>query len=300
MIIGALGGSGQVGTALRELCSARGQRVSVPSSASVDITDAGAVEGWLDASGVDAVVNCAAYTAVGPAEQNPDAANLINGQGAGHVARACAARTLPLLHLSTDYVFDGRTQIPYDEAVEPAPLNVYGASKLAGERAVHAAFPAATVLRVSWVYSPTGNNFVKAILKQAMAGNPLKVVDDQVGSPCAAHAIAEVACTLLERVVDGPPDEGLPPILHCASRPYASWWDFAVAICRGAAQRGWLDAVPEIERGSTGETTPPRPASSRLDATLLENLTGLGPFDWKTDLERVLDRIDPAPLRVAR
>ncbi len=221
--IGILGGSGQVGIEMAQLARERGASVTAPRSSDLDIADAVAVERWVADTPLDVIVNCAAYTAVDAAEADAARAFAVNAAGPGYVGKACAAARIPVLHLSTDFVFAGDKAGPYNEADEARPVNVYGASKLAGERALLDCGGDALVLRVSWVFSAHRTNFVKAVLKRAMAGDALEVVDDQVGGPCGARGIAEAVWELLPRLRGRGPGlyhfEGAPyrqPVRICA------------------------------------------------------------------------------------
>ncbi len=191
-----LGAGGQVGQALGARAGAAALTLA---RAACDITDRAAVAQALSAPGLSAVVNCAAYTAVDRAESERELAFAVNAEGAGIVARAAAERGLPLVHLSTDYVYAGTGAAPYREDQPLAPVNVYGASKAAGDAAVAAGDPAHLILRVSWVFGVHGANFVKTMLRLGRDRRELRVVDDQKGGPTAAGDIAEAIMVMAAR-----------------------------------------------------------------------------------------------------
>ena len=190
MKIGLLGGSGQVGREVITLAVSFPCEVDAPPSRGVNLIDKQAVADWVDKGGFDAVINCAAFTAVDAAENDVKRANLTNSVGAGYVAQACHRASIPTVFVSTDYVFDGTKSVPYIETDQPNPQSVYGRSKLAGERLTLTANPQSVVLRVSWVFSAHGSNFVKSMVRLAAEQDDLRVVDDQIGSPCGAKSIA--------------------------------------------------------------------------------------------------------------
>jgi len=212
----------------------------------------------------DVVVSAAAYTAVDQAEDEPELAFAVNGAGAGEVARAAASVGAPVIHLSTDYVFDGTLDRPYREDDPTGPQGVYGASKLAGERAIAEANPNHVIMRTAWVYSPFGKNFVKTMLRLAETRDEVSVVADQWGNPTSAGDIAEAALVAARRLVNG--DFGAWGIYHFAGEGEASWADFAEEIFRVSGERGGPRA--NVRRIGTADypTKARRPANSRLDS----------------------------------
>ena len=283
------GGSGQVGTAVQTLAPAD-VSVHAPPSAQLDVSDGLSVVAAFAEFRPHAVINAAAYTQVDRAEDEPEAAFAVNAEGARHVASACAANRCPLLHLSTDYVFDGAKPSPYAESDPTAPLNAYGRSKLAGERAVAEVLDAHLILRVSWVFSATGANFVKTMLNLA-GRDALRVVDDQRGAPTAAGSIAAALWRILECMAAAP-RFGL---YHYASEPPTTWHGFATAIFAGLAEREGRGATPELIPIPTAEYPTPaaRPPNSLLDGTRLQQHYGIGPADWRADLGKVLAALTP-------
>jgi dTDP-4-dehydrorhamnose reductase len=279
-----LGGSGQVGRALAAAVAA-GHSIAAPDSKQLDIADARSVADTFARYRPQLVINAAAYTAVEQAETEPERAFAVNATGAANLARACSAARIPLLQLSTDYVFDGSSATAYNEDDRPNPLNVYGKSKLAGEHEVVASGSAHVILRVSWVFSAVGTNFVKTMLSRATQ-SVVGVVDDQHGTPCAASDIARVlwlAATRLDLA-------NTRLLLHFASTPPTTWFGFANAIFDRALALGVLQHAPRVEAISTAEypTRARRPANSLLNATRMQKLLGIEAPDWRESLDVVL------------
>lgn len=278
------GAAGQVGEAVVRKGRARGLAIQAATRGALDITDAEAVRTLLAGHRPPVVINAAAYTAVDRAEQEPDTAFAVNATGPGVLARCCGDLGLTLLHLSTDYVFDGAKPDPYVETDPPAPLGVYGRSKLAGERAVLDEGRDAIVLRTAWVYGVQGGNFVKTMLRLSGERDSLSVVDDQIGSPTFADDLAEVLLALAGKALSGRLPRSETGLFHCAGGGGVSWHGFARAI---------FDAV--------GRTTPvrpitsadyplpaPRPANSRLCCDRLDQVHGLRAPHWRDGLSRML------------
>ena len=275
------GAGGQVGRCLTAEAVRLGRDVVSLTSAQWDITDPTAGDG-LVAPG-DVVVNCAGYTAVDAAEADPETAHAVNADGAANVAAACARVGARLIHLSTDYVFSGRFNgdpRPYDVDDEPDPISVYGRTKLAGERAVHAQLPDAHVVRTAWVYTGVGKDFVANIARRADGDEPVDVVADQVGSPTY---VGDLVAALLQIAAGGI----AAPLLHAANAAAVSRFELARAVFAR------LGADPERVRpvGSDRHPRPaPRPAYSALSsrASTAAGLTPLRP--WRDALAAALDR----------
>jgi dTDP-4-dehydrorhamnose reductase len=286
--IGILGGSGQVGIEMVQLARARGALVSTPRSSELDIADAAAVERWVGGTPLDAIVNCAAYTAVEAAEGDATRAFAVNAAGPGHLGRACAAARVPVLHLSTDFVFSGDKTEPYDEDDEARPVNVYGASKLAGERTLLESGGDALVLRVSWVFSAHRANFVKAVLKRAMAGDALEVVDDQVGGPCGARGIAEAVWALIGKLHGRGPG-----LYHFEAVPHVSRYEFAKVILTCARDASLIERIPRIAAVKTTQApgATRRPLNSSLCGEKIKRDFGVQPHDWRAELAQVISRL---------
>jgi dTDP-4-dehydrorhamnose reductase len=276
-----LGAQGQVGNALAARARAAGLSFDALTRADCDITDPAAVARAV-ASG-RCVVNCAAYTAVDRAEAEAAAAHAVNAAGAGNVAAACAQAGVPLVHLSTDYVFDGESRAPMREDDPPRPLSVYGRSKLAGEVAVRDLHRAHIVLRTSWVFSAHGQNFVKTMMRLAQAQSPLRVVDDQVGGPTAADDIAQAILDVVA-IVSRPGFAGW-GTYHFSGAPPVSWCAFARAIL---ANRG-VEVVPIV----TADYPRParRPMNSVLDCSRIFRVFAIEQPDWRAALGNVLETL---------
>ena len=278
------GADGQLG---RELCRrgpAHGCEVRGKGRAELDITDANAIARALDGPGIDVVVNAAAYTAVDQAESEPERAFAVNEAGPRLLARACAARGLPLIHVSTDYVFDGAEAEGYAEDDPVAPLGVYGASKEAGERAVREELPAHVILRTAWVYSAHSRNFVLTMLQLAGKQEVLRVVGDQRGSPTFAGDLAEAILAIASQLYRGGDRYGT---FHYAGAGVTSWAGFAQAVmelCRPPGR-----PVPEIVPIATAEFPRParRPANSVLLCGRIARVYGIEPRPWREALAEV-------------
>jgi dTDP-4-dehydrorhamnose reductase len=236
----------------------------------------------------------AAYTAVDKAEAEPTLAMAVNRDGAGALAAAAARLGVPFIHVSTDYVFDGRKDAPCREEDAPYPLGAYGRSKLEGEAAVRAACPAGIILRTSWVYSPFGQNFVATMLRLAATREKVQVVDDQHGAPTAAGDLAAAILALVELAAQRPADRTTGGIYHLTNAGETTWYGFAVAIFAGWAQRG--HRVPLLEPITTAQYPTParRPANSRLDCSKIARAFGLRLPPWQSSLERCLDELASA------
>ena len=278
------GGSGQVGREIL-LSAPRDAEVFAPGSDELDIRNTASVADAFARLQPQLVINAAAYTAVDKSESEPELAFAVNGDGAGNVARACAMRAIPLIHLSTDYVFDGKSRVAYRETDTPNPLGVYGNSKLEGERQIRQVSTPSLILRVSWVFGATGSNFVKTMLKLATQ-DVVRVVDDQFGTPCAAADIAAALWCIAARP-DVLEDNRL---LHFSSTPVSTWFGFAKAIFETAAAFGVVPRAPQLVPITTDQypTSARRPTNSVLDSSQLQHLLGMSAPDWRTSLELVL------------
>lgn len=287
------GGSGQVASALAARApafAARGQRLQVAGRPGFDFDRPGSLAAAFEAARPALVINAAAWTAVDAAESEPEAAFRANRDGPAALAALSAAAGIPLLHLSTDYVFDGTKGAPYRETDPVAPVGVYGASKRAGEEAVLAACPRAIVLRTAWVYAATGRNFVRTMLGAARRTDRLRVVADQRGAPTSADDLADAILGVTAVLGRGwRPDYA--GIYHAAGGGETTWHGFAVAIFEEAARHGV--AAPAIEPIATADWPTParRPADSRLDCTRLAAVFGVRLPPWRPSLGPVVDRL---------
>jgi dTDP-4-dehydrorhamnose reductase len=238
----------------------------------------------------DAVVSAAAYTAVDKAESEHELAFAVNEGGARAVATAARECGAALVHLSTDYVFDGSKSSPYVESDCTAPIGIYGASKLAGERAVLAENPNCAILRTAWVYSPFGSNFVKTMLRLAGDREQVNVVADQRGNPTSALDIADGVIAVATNLAQG--DEAKNRgIFHMTAAGEASWADFATAVFAVSGAAGGPSAAVKPIATADYPTAARRPANSRLDCTLLEQVHGVRLPDWRESLAGVVERL---------
>lgn len=280
------GGTGQLAGALAEL--AEGRPLMRVGRTEFDFDRPASLGGCLRAADPWLVVNAAAWTAVDAAEAEPEAAARANRDGPAELARLCAASGIRLIHVSTDYVFDGTKGAPYREDDAPNPTGVYGATKLAGEQAVRAACPEATILRTSWVYAPTGRNFVRTMLAAARRTDRLRVVADQKGCPTEAGDLARAILRLADRIAAGTDAAG---IYHAAGEGWTTWHGLACAVFEAAGPLGW--PAPRVEAITTADWPTParRPADSRLDCTRLHARFGIALPPWRDTLRRVVARI---------
>lgn len=278
-----LGADGQLGREIARLAADRGPALTGLTRQQLDITQRGAVKAAVD-RGYGTVINAAAYTAVDKAESEEALAMAVNRDGAGHLAEACHGTGAMLIHISTDYVFDGTKGGAYRENDPVHPLNVYGRSKLAGEEAVRAAQPAHVILRTSWVFGAAGSNFVKTMLRLGGAREELSIVADQFGCPTPAAALA--AAILAVAGAAGKRPYGT---YHCAGAERSSWYDFACAIFSEqealTGRRG-----PKLQPIATADypTAARRPPDSTLDSSLFQATFRQGPIDWRRGLKDVL------------
>ncbi len=258
----------------------------------LDISDPQAVKQVLTTSKAQIVINAAAYTAVDRAEQEPELAFAANRDGPAYLATVCAGLGLPLIHISTDYVFDGRNTKPYRENDPVSPLGIYGRSKWEGEEAVRQALPNHLILRVSWVFGVYGHNFVRTMLRLAHEREQLRVVNDQQGCPTYAGHIAAVLLQLAEQVASGAVQEADWGTYHYCGSPATTWYDFARHIVDLASEQEALK-VSEVIPITTNEFPTPatRPAHSVLDNSQLQARFGIVPGDWRQGLQTMLAQI---------
>lgn len=268
MTILVFGKTGQVATEL-----ARFDGVTCVGRDEADLSDPAACAALITARAPEAVINAAAYTAVDRAEEEEALATLINGEAPAAMARACAALGIPFVHISTDYVFDGQGDAPFGVDHATAPQNAYGRSKLAGEEAITEIGGIYAILRTSWVFSPHGANFVKTMLRLSQTRDALNVVDDQIGGPTPADAIAAATVSIAAQLGADPSKSGL---YHFSGDPDASWADFARAIFAQAGRDIVVTGIPT----SDYPTPATRPLNSRLDCKATEQTFGIARPDW--------------------
>lgn len=280
-----LGRKGQVAAALAEAKWLAGIEVVSRGREAIDLGQPESAQAAIRQLRPDLVVNAAAFTAVDLAESEQASAFAINRDGAAAAAAACAHLGVPLIHISTDYVFDGRKRGAYVEDDPVNPLSVYGKSKEAGERAVRAALAAHVILRTSWVYAPAGRNFVLSMLARAEKGEALRIVNDQQGCPTAAGEIARAILVVAQRLLAG---SGAFGTFHFCGEGSTSWYGFAEAIFDSAGiRRPPLTAIPTSEYPTPAR----RPANSVLDAGKFRRLYGMAARPWRESLAECLAAI---------
>jgi dTDP-4-dehydrorhamnose reductase len=282
------GANGQVAQEIGRIADSFGFSATLAGRDVVDLlTEDGSA--LLDELRPAAVINAAAYTAVDRAEDEPFAAFRLNGKIPGLLATACAARGIAFVHISTDYVFDGRKNGAYVETDPIEPLGVYGESKAQGEAAVLAVGGDVAVVRTAWVYSAFGSNFVKTMLRLAESRDEVSVVGDQLGCPTWAQDVARATLLLGRRLLEHDPQAR--GVFHAAGEGDASWADFAEAIFAGSAARGRPTA--RVRPITTAEYPTParRPQNSRLNSDHLASVLGWRPAPWQDSLSLCLDEI---------
>jgi dTDP-4-dehydrorhamnose reductase len=283
------GGTGQLASALAAQGGARVRRVGRPE---FDFDRPETIQSAFEAATPSLVVNAAAYTAVDAAETDEAAAYRANRDGPEALARLCAGAGVPLIHISTDYVYDGTKPSPYVETDAVGPQSVYGASKLAGETAVLASGARAIILRTAWVYAATGRNFVRTMLSLGQTRDTLRVVADQRGCPTAAADLASAILTIAGRIEAEGWDDSRAGVFHAAGSGETTWHGLAMAVFEEAARHG--AKVPgTVTAISTAEYPTParRPANSRLDCTRLSTVFGVRLPAWRESLTRTIDEI---------
>jgi len=276
MKILVFGKTGQVATEL----AARANVVTLRRE-DADFADPEAIIKIVEDTDADVIINAVAYTAVDKAEEEEATATSVNGTTVAQIAIVAAARNIPFLHISTDYVFEGGGTAPWHPDDETGPLSAYGRSKLIGEHGVIAAGGPHVVLRTSWVYSAHGNNFVKTMLRLGADRDALSIVNDQIGGPTEAGDIADALLTIAEKFIAG---KGATGIYHFAGVPNCSWADFAYEIFTQANLTVDITGIPSSEY----PTPAVRPLNSRMDCTSLETDYGIQRPDWRLSLSRVL------------
>jgi dTDP-4-dehydrorhamnose reductase len=286
-----VGGHGQMARALARIYSARGDMVRSAGREKVDITNELAVRSAILAFSPDLVINAAAYTAVDKAEHDADQVYRVNRDGARHVAAAARAAAAPLIHISTDCVFDGTTTTPYLETDLTNPIGVYGQSKLAGEAAVAAELPDHVILRTSWIYSADGSNFVKTMLRLAGERDEIDVVDDQWGAPTFAADLAAAIFTVGETLLSVPDRSSLCGLYHATGSGETTWYRFARAIMELSVAKGGPSCRIHPITTSQHPMRARRPANSRLDGSKLARIFGIRLPTWQTSLDCCLNQL---------
>lgn len=277
------GSKGQLGNELHEVLEARRPGITTyVDREELDITDRDAVEAFLRHGDFSHVINCAAYTAVDRAEDEKLACSAVNIDGISNIARVADDLGIRIIHISTDYVFDGRTYRPYTESDKVNPMSQYGTTKRKGETALLGLAPESIIIRTGWLYSPFGHNFVKTIIRHASAEHSLHVVSDQVGTPTYAADLAEAIAT----VVFAP--QWVPGIFNFSNEGVCSWYDFAVAIIRHTGIECDVTPLSTVDYPTTAE----RPHYSVLDKTRFKATFSTVIPHWEDGLERCLNRLN--------
>ncbi len=294
------GRHGQLGRALARALPVAGHDVLSHDLPDLDLTDESTITAIVNALPwrPDLIVNAAAYTAVDAAEDEAARAFAVNAKGPGLLAAQARSLGAAMLHVSTDYVFDGSKHAPYREDDVPGPMNVYGASKLAGEKAVMASNPRSAILRTAWLCSAEGSNFLRTMVHLAEEGRAtVGVVADQHGAPSFAEELAAAVLAMAPQLVAaaiGDPSLG---VFHLTGTPHTTWHDFAAAIFEGLSARGI--AVPRLQAIATADfpCRATRPLDTRLDCTKIASVYGIQCADWRASLRRCLDTLTaPKPL----
>ncbi|MCH1931720.1 dTDP-4-dehydrorhamnose reductase [Shewanella sp. A25] len=280
------GCNGQVGHCLTERLKPSSEVLALDYKG-LDITNREAVLNTVAEFKPNYIINAAAHTAVDRAEQEIELSYAINRDGPSYLAQAAKQCGSVMLHISTDYVFDGEGDTPYQENDVTGPKGVYGQSKLAGEQAVAENCPQHLILRTAWVFGEHGNNFVKTMLRLAKTRDQLSIVGDQFGGPTYAGDIADALISMVQYIEQGKqPQWG---VYHFSGMPYASWFDFASQIFQAAEQHKVLDKQPQLSSIPTSAYPTPakRPANSKLDCSKIENQFGIKPSDWLASLDNI-------------
>tara|TARA_Y100001933_G_scaffold120835_2_gene120812 strand:- start:26326 stop:27222 length:897 start_codon:yes stop_codon:yes gene_type:complete len=282
--IGLLGGTGLLGRAFSRVARSAGHHLDAPSRGQLDIVDAGAVDRWVRTSRSDVYVNCAAFTAVDLAEIDRSSAFAANAEGPGNLARSVERSGSRMVHISTDFVFDGLKGEPYVESDLPSPINTYGESKLGGEQRCLDACTRLRILRAGWLFSDSGGSFVRTVLLRALHGEDLAVVDDQVGGPTDASQLAQCLLLFCETDFDDA------HVVHIPSEPYVSWFEFAKCVVESAHRQNLIPNLPQVRAITSDQLglAARRPRDSRLASTRLQKMSECRPLDWRRNLARVV------------
>ena len=282
------GRDGQVAQSLAE--RAAGHELVFAARPDFDLLDPASMDGSIERVRPDLIVSAAAYTAVDQAEDEPETAMAVNGEAPGVIGRAAARIDAAVLHLSTDYVFDGSGERAWTEDDRTAPIGTYGKTKLAGEEALAASGARYAILRTAWVYSPFGNNFVKTMLRLAETRDALNVVADQYGNPTSAFDIADALMVIVDRWQKAP-FRGADEVYHFAGAGTTNWANFARAIFVESAARGGPDCMVTAIATANYPTKALRPANSRLDNTKFEKMFFYAAKKWQDGLIDTMTRL---------
>lgn len=276
------GANGQLGKELEVISKEHPYKMFFTDVDTLDITNMNSVSEYIKLNSINTIINCAAYTAVDKAEQDVDKATLINKTAVYYLAELSKQYGLSLIHVSTDFVFDGKKTSPYIETDTTNPLSVYGCSKLEGEQEIIKTAPTFVIIRTSWLYSEFGNNFVKTIIRLAKERKELNVVADQIGSPTYAHDLAVAIMNIISKI-----KQGTKEIVNYSNEGVVSWYDFAkeIVLLKG------LDCVVKPIGTKDYPTPAKRPAYSVLDKSKIKEKFGLTIPDWKDSLRLCIKKL---------
>jgi dTDP-4-dehydrorhamnose reductase len=283
------GAEGQVGSEIIKECIKTDIKVLATSRSELDITKKNIVDSFIRKESPDIVINAAAYTQVDKAESEPEIAYAINKEGVINLAEVCSDINVFMMHISTDYIFDGEKKNAYKESCAPNPKGIYGRSKLEGELAIQSILKKYFILRVSWVFGIRGNNFVKTMLRLAKDKEVIKIVADQYGGPTSANSIAVTLVNIIRRGCNG---ESLPEgIYNYSGLPVTNWYGFADVIFKLAKEKGIIEHLPELIPISTAEysTQAQRPINSVFDLNKIRKHLNIEASNWYKELDNVLD-----------
>lgn len=274
------GANGQLGSEIREIApNYRAYNFLFTDVDDLDITNHKAVKEFIESNKINVIINCAAYTAVDKAESEPEIADKINHLAVKNFAMLSKHNSIKLIHISTDYVFDGSSDKPYTETDKPNPQTVYGKTKLDGELAIQQINPVnSIIIRTSWVYSKYGNNFVKTMLRLAETKNEISVVADQIGSPTNAADLAKTILKIIPKIKNETVE-----LFHYSNLGFCSWFDFAKEIFRYSDLDVDLKSISSNDFSSLA----PRPKYSALNCDKIKNKFGISILDWKTSFNKI-------------
>lgn len=283
------GANGQVGTEIIKFFSSSEHEVYACTRDILDCSKLERVHGVLSEIKPDLIINAAAYTAVDKAEDEPDLAHIVNAEFVCHLVNYCSFKNIPLIHLSTDYVFDGEKEGAYHETDIPHPVSTYGRTKWEGEQAILSQLKKYIILRVSWVFGEQGKNFVKTILNLASSRKELNIVSDQWGRPTSARDIARVLFEIVQKIRHSSFDYW--GLYHYAGQGVTNWHEFANVFLNMAKEKQLLLTLTDLNPIKSEEypTRAIRPKNSVLDTTKIETILGIKSCSWKNDLPDVID-----------
>lgn len=282
-----IGRAGQVASSLKEISDDTWEFIGRPD---FNVCDQVQLSNIIKEQRPALIINCSAYTAVDKAEVEIDQAYMVNSLAVKNIALECKARNIPLIHISTDYVFDGRKDGYYNEDDEPSPLSIYGKSKLAGEQHIREILQDYVILRTSWVFSQYGTNFVKTMTSLALNKIPIKVIDDQIGCPTAAINLARVIKEISAKMLENNGDVKYGVYNYC-DKPSLNWYQFARQIFETLESQGY--PYPSLTPISTAEYNAPasRPHRSILDCSLISRNFHVKQYDWLIELENYIRKL---------